>query len=108
MLGVEAEVVLVRLADSVGVQSAKLPIGAGITEIESELACLHLDRHGIGTGRVQIDVSPRFDSENTESHDFRADEQQGSNNQALSATGKALDFSVGTGVGVLPNEDRSE
>src|ERR1700688_572677 len=104
MLGVESEIVLVRLADSVGVQSAKLSIGAGIAEIESKLARLHLNRHGIGAGWVQIDVSPRFDSENAERHDFRADEQQSSDDQALGATGKMLDLRVGSRVGILPNE----
>ena len=45
---IKAEEVLIRFADFIGVRRSELSVCTGITEVEGELSCLHLNRHGIG------------------------------------------------------------
>src|ERR1700760_3187681 len=65
--GVQAKKVLVGFADLVGMQGAEFSIWTGIAEVKSELPSLNLDRHGVSCWRSEILISPRLDSENSQS-----------------------------------------
>src|SRR5208337_3026730 len=104
MLGIEAVEILRSLINELGVKWAELSIRTGIAEIESELASLDLDRHGIRRRRGEIDIGPCLDSKDSEGHDFYAYDQYGSNPPTPSACRKILDLCIGPRVGEFPDK----
>src|SRR5437879_13045172 len=83
---------------------AKLSIRTGVAKIEGELSSLDLNRHGVSRGRSEIDVSPSLDSEHAQRQNFRSDQEEGSPNHSLGATGEALSLLAGTRVDKSQND----
>src|ERR1700690_4599541 len=108
MLGIEAKEVLRSLVDEFGMKRSELSVGAGVTEIESELSGLHLDGHGIGRRGSEIHVGPCLYAEDAESQDFEAHDQKRSNNQPRGADRKIFDLGGWAGVRELPDEKRQD
>src|SRR5579862_6556717 len=78
---IETEEIGVGLVDLVGMKGAELSIGAGIAEIECELAGLHLDGHRIGCRRSEIDARPSLGPEYAEGQNFGTDQQESRDNE---------------------------
>src|SRR5579864_2325354 len=69
---IETIEVRVGLTDLVWVNRAELSIGARIAEIERKLPGLNLNGQGVGAGRGEVDGSPGFYSENSQSENLHA------------------------------------
>src|SRR5437660_5662104 len=64
--GIEAEEIGIAFIDFIRMQRTKFCVNARIAEIESELAGLGLNLHGIRLRGSEINVSPSFLSKNAE------------------------------------------
>src|ERR1700736_4837913 len=64
------------LVDLVGVKWPKVSVRTGIAEIKGKLSRLHLDWHGIGRGRSEIDTRPSLRSEHTQRQHLSAQQQE--------------------------------
>src|SRR6202521_1293047 len=106
MRGVETKEILRSFIDELGVIGTELSIGTWVTEIESELSGLDLDRHGVSRWSGEIYVRPCFHSKDSERQHFRAYEQQGADHQGLGAAGKILGLCPHAAVREHPDENR--
>src|SRR6202521_2184042 len=79
MFGIETKEILRSFIDEFRVKGAERSIRTGITEVERELSGLDLDGHGVSRRRGEIYVRPCFHTEDSEGHDFCANEQKGCN-----------------------------
>src|ERR1700674_2909010 len=102
--GIEAKEILRSFIDEFRVKGAELSIRTGITEVERELSGLDLDGHGVSRRSGEIYVRPCLHAEDSEGHDFCANEQKGSNDQSLGAAGKTFNLCIRARVGELPDE----
>src|SRR5580704_18252660 len=108
VVSVNAIEVLVSFAEHFRMNSAESSVRAGITEVKSELSCLHLDRYRVGGGRCEINIRPSLDSKDAQRQNLRAHEKKGGPDHGLGSAWKILYFFSGLGVGESPNEQRQD
>src|SRR5258707_6472468 len=89
---VEAEEFLRTFVDPLRVKRAKLSIWTGVTEIESKLPGLNLDRHSVRRGRSEVNAGPCLHTENSKGQDFHSHSKHGCDDQGPGAAWKTLEL----------------
>src|SRR6267378_2638457 len=74
--GIKTKEILVSLTDQFRVEGAELTIRAGIAKIESKLAGLHLNWHGVRRRWSEIDAGPGLGSEYAQGQNFGSYQQE--------------------------------
>src|ERR1700704_2744851 len=94
VFGIETKEILRSFIDEFRVKWAELSVRTGITKVERKLPSLDLDGHGVSRRRGEIYVRPCLHSEDSEGEDFRADQQQGCNDQSPGSAGETFNLSI--------------
>src|ERR1700689_1398198 len=75
--GIQSEVVAVAIVNLIGMEPAKLAVRTGVTEIKGKLLGLNVNMQGIHSGRRDVDRSPSFRAEESESQDLDTNHNDG-------------------------------
>ncbi len=108
VLRIEAEKILIALADVVGVNGSELSIRPRIAKVKRKLSSLHLDGQSIRGGWSEIDAGPGLRSEHTECQYLRTYQQESRDNQSHGAAWKVPDLGARFRAGEFPDKERQE
>src|SRR5882762_8160290 len=102
--GIKTKEILVSLTDQFRVEGAELNIRAGIAKIESKLAGLHLNWHGVRRRGSEIDAGPGLRSEDSQGQNLGSHQQESRDHQSHRAAGKISNFGAGLRIREFPDE----
>src|SRR4030081_2633401 len=89
-------------------QRTKLSVNARVAEVESKLACLRLNLHGIRFGRSEVNIGPGFLPEDAKRKNFCDNKDEGCGNHQRGATGNVPHFGAGLALREPPDKKAEE
>src|SRR6185312_14583375 len=108
MGGIQPKEILVSLADHVGMSGTEFAIRPRVAKVKSKLTSLHLHRHGIGAGRLEVDIGPSLGAECSQSQNLCSYQKKRGDHQTHGATGEIFNGLAGPGLCELPYKNAKQ
>src|SRR5579872_343243 len=108
MGGVQPKEILVSLADHVGMSGTKFAIRPRVAEVEGKLTSLHLHRHGVSAGRLEIDIGPSLGAECSQRQDLGSYQKKSRDHQTHGPAGEIFNRLADSGLRKLPYKNAKQ